>query len=485
MVAAECTYKEIDCQLKEQFIHGLNNKNMLDEVIRELTTKTINELMTSEDMLIWAKMVEVQRVQAAILSDITESQKFNKVKVVRQQATHPALTRWPCRYSGSCQALRQCLAYGKMCAGCRKMGHFKKVCQSRKDRGVHEVEVQVPQEECKIEEVSINSVYLNNKQSLITGQLEMQVSDNTIKVPYKIDTGSEGDLMLLYILKKLFRNKSVEQLKRSIKGNIKLKTYNGTHIQQLGMCAVTIKFKNLKKQCVFFVVPGNCQALLGMPDMAVLNIINLNIDSIQKEIRNCKANRGQELHTITEDCTNKDVQSAVKQDDNGPQHHSQANTLINYFYESDNTVPDKNKSSAMTRRIHETFGDVFNGIECFKGTFSLQLKPDSKTYQMPLRHIAYALQQPFKEELQCLQELDIIVPLGVDEMAEWCNWLCVGTQSKCKVWLCLDPAQLNQALNRQIHRGPMLNNILPKLNNLQYMSIINASLGYHNLKLDK
>ena len=31
----------------------------------------------------------------------------------------------------------------------------------------------------------------------------------------------------------------------------------------------------------------------------------------------------------------------------------------------------------------------------------------------------------------------------------------------------------------------MLNDILPKLNNMQYMSIIDASSGYHNLKLDK
>ena len=38
---------------------------------------------------------------------------------------------------------------------------------------------------------------------------------------------------------------------------------------------------------------------------------------------------------------------------------------------------------------------------------------------------------------------------------------------------------------RPIHRGPTLNDILPKLNNVQYMSIIDASLGYHNLKLDK
>ena len=47
------------------------------------------------------------------------------------------------------------------------------------------------------------------------------------------------------------------------------------------------------------------------------------------------------------------------------------------------------------------------------------------------------------------------------------------------------PAQINQALIRLIHRGPTLNDILPKLNNVQYMSIIEASPGYHNLKLDK
>ena len=75
----------------------------------------------------------------------------------------------------------------------------------------------------------------------------MQVGNNALKVPYKIDTGSEGNLMPLYIFKELFRNGSVEQLKRSIKSNIKLKTYNWMQIEQLGTCAVTIKFKDLKK----------------------------------------------------------------------------------------------------------------------------------------------------------------------------------------------------------------------------------------------
>ena len=33
----ECKYKEVDRQLKEQFIHGLNDDEMLAEIIRELT----------------------------------------------------------------------------------------------------------------------------------------------------------------------------------------------------------------------------------------------------------------------------------------------------------------------------------------------------------------------------------------------------------------------------------------------------------------
>ena len=120
-----------------------------------------------------------------------------------------------------------------MCTICKKMGHFKKVCLSRKDCAVHEVGMEMAQEEAVIEEVSINSVYLNNKQLLITAQLGMQVCNNMLKVPYKVDTGSEGNLMLLYIFKTLFRNELVEQLKRSIKGNIKLKRYNGMQIEQL------------------------------------------------------------------------------------------------------------------------------------------------------------------------------------------------------------------------------------------------------------
>ena len=67
VAAAGCNYREVDQQLKEQFIHGLNDKVMLDELIRELTARSNDEQMTSEGVLAWAKRAEAQRAQTTIL----------------------------------------------------------------------------------------------------------------------------------------------------------------------------------------------------------------------------------------------------------------------------------------------------------------------------------------------------------------------------------------------------------------------------------
>ena len=77
-----------------------------------------------------------------------------------------------------------------------------------------------------------------------------------------------------------------------------------------------------------------------------------------------------------------------------------------------------------------------------------------------------------------------VIPLGIDETSEWCNSFVLVPKANSKVRLCLDPACLNQALIKPIHRGPTLNNILPKLNNAKYLSLIDVSSGYHKLKLD-
>ena len=191
-----------------------------------------------------------------------------------------------------------------------------------------------------------------------------------------------------------------------------------------------------------------------------------------------------ETHATAKGCSNMDAGAITKQDTNSQNSQNTTNKSIDYFYSLSNIDEDKTNSSVMMHKIHEKFSNVFNGIGCFKGTILLQLKPDSKPYQVPPRHVAYALQKLFKEELECLQIMDIITLLGVDETAEWCNSFVLVPKANGKVRLCLDPVQLNQVLTRLIHQGPTLNYILPRLNNVQYMSITDVSSGYHNLRLD-
>ena len=137
----------------------------------------------------------------------------------------------------------------------------------------------------------------------------------------------------------------MEELKKSIKNHIRLCTYNKTNITQLGACAVIIKFKNIKKH-VFFVVLGNGQALLGMPDTSSLNTINVNIDSIQAEIAEGKTNTGQKCKLCWK-AVQTGTDAITKQDANGQKDQKTTNKPINYFFSSNNTDADKRKSKEM------------------------------------------------------------------------------------------------------------------------------------------
>ena len=140
------------------------------------------------------KRVEAQWAQAAILNDITESCQFNKIKMTSKakgsqarQMTNTTSSRWLCRYCGRIDAPQQCPAYGKMCARCGKMGHYKKVCRSKRDHAVHELEVKMVQDsqDKEIETVSVDSVHLNKNRAIIMVYLDTYAGEkqcrNTIQ----------------------------------------------------------------------------------------------------------------------------------------------------------------------------------------------------------------------------------------------------------------------------------------------------------------
>ena len=48
LAAVDCNYKDIDGQLKEHFIHGINDNEMLAEIIREITKAGESTDVTNE-----------------------------------------------------------------------------------------------------------------------------------------------------------------------------------------------------------------------------------------------------------------------------------------------------------------------------------------------------------------------------------------------------------------------------------------------------
>ena len=105
---------------------------------------------------------------------------------------------------------------------------------------VNEMEQEMSQEyrEGEIEMVSINSVYMNKNESMLTTKLDMHAGNNKIKILYKIDTGSDCNIMSWYIFKKLFPRVTEAELAKTINSHIKLKMCNKTVITRLGMCGV-------------------------------------------------------------------------------------------------------------------------------------------------------------------------------------------------------------------------------------------------------
>ena len=92
-VCLECSYKEVDGQLKEQFIHGLNESERLTKITREVT-KSPENIILNEHVLTWVKRVEARRAQAAVRKSLHELKNFNaflqmdKAKQHREKTNH-------------------------------------------------------------------------------------------------------------------------------------------------------------------------------------------------------------------------------------------------------------------------------------------------------------------------------------------------------------------------------------------------------------
>ncbi|XP_033759886.1 uncharacterized protein K02A2.6-like [Pecten maximus] len=161
--------------------------------------------------------------------------------------------------------------------------------------------------------------------------------------------------------------------------------------------------------------------------------------------------------------------------------------LIELVYSVDRDIPPDmsigyTETTLDKSNVFTNYKDVFEGIGLFPGECTIHIDPNAQPVVHPLRKVPVALRDKLKCELDRMEKSDIIT--RVNEPTKWVNSLVVVEKSSEKLRVCLDPQDLNRAINRPHYPMRTLGEVPPDLNGASYFTKLDARSGYWALKLD-
>ena len=121
----ECKYKnDADELLKNQFIFGIENKEIQDHLLGE-----ISEADNSVRVLYEACKIESKLAQRKMLGIFNPS--LVSMDAIKNRSKHEIQD---CNYCGCTHGNGDCPAFGKICNGCGQKNHFEKKCRKNSSR---------------------------------------------------------------------------------------------------------------------------------------------------------------------------------------------------------------------------------------------------------------------------------------------------------------------------------------------------------------
>ena len=142
--------------------------------------------------------------------------------------------------------------------------------------------------------------------------------------------------------------------------------------------------------------------------------------------------------------------------------------------------------------IKSEYSDIFEGLGRFPGEpYRLKLKPDSTPAKHRPRKVPVHLEEAFHEEINRLCKIDVLEP--VKEHTDWVNSYVIvekdvqidssnahspGHSIKKKLRICLDPKDLNEALEREPYYSRTVDELIAKFHRAQFFTIVDLDKGY-------
>ena len=146
-------------------------------------------------------------------------------------------------------------------------------------------------------------------------------------------------------------------------------------------------------------------------------------------------------------------------------------------------------------KVESTYADVFQGLGKFPGEpYKLRLKPDAVPAKHRPRKVPVHLQEAFHEEVERLVKIDVLEP--VTEPTEWVNSFVVVEKVidssnahsphhsiKKSIRLCIDPKDLNEALEREPYYSGSIDELISMFAGAKVFTIVDMDKGYWQVVL--
>jgi hypothetical protein len=129
----------------------------------------------------------------------------------------------------------------------------------------------------------------------------------------------------------------------------------------------------------------------------------------------------------------------------------------------------------------EKYPDVFSGIGCLPGQYSIKIDPSVKPCVHAARRFPQAILVKLKDKLDSLEAQDIIAKeLGP---TDWVNSLVIVDKRNGDFRICIDPTDLNKAIKREYFSIPTYVDIMSKVRDAKGFSVLDTNNGFWNIEL--